>query len=417
MKLLILMSLVCLLSGGLHAQNEGAQEVNVKKVSLVDLIVERDVVYSLDEIGKEYTLMNKWEVLAGNRDIKPNYFYSLSARLGLKRIEELKKYYNEANQTKKFSSGELFLFFKSARLREEAYFILSDYTAEFYNPFLYEPLPDHTIKFPKYDGLRDDLIWLCRNRYLLKLLKKGELTVNTYHFSPHEMQFLVLVCSEEYLKGLHKYAESDVHEEKLKELYQFMDFSPAKMKEFPVLNEVVVEKLANALDDKINDKLMFADATEALVQVTKKIKEGKYVTQRDKRLIRSFFTKNDDYHSAQNELALVMKDKILAKNDIQLLKAYLERLERRQSIADILVLAEFVQSKAFLEGSVKFQEPIMRQFSLRKENEVVWILAPLLKHKDPELAERARIIMGGITHRSLGEDPADWRAWYTAQHK
>lgn len=276
-------------------------------------------------------------------------------------------------------------------------------------------LPDTTIKFPKYDGLRDDLIWLCRNRYLLKLLKKGELTVDTYHFSPHEMQFLVMVCSEEYLKGLHEYAESDVTGEKLETLYQFMDFSPARKKDYPLLNEVVVEKLANAIDDQINDKLMFTDVKAALGQLTKNIQEGDYLTQRDKRLIRSFFEKNDEYHSAQNALALVMKEKILAQKDTEFLKTYLQRVEHRQSIADIVNLAEFVQSKAFLEGSKEFQEPIMRQFSLRKEKEVVWILAPLLKHKDPELAERARIIMGRITRKNLGEDPADWRAWYTAQ--
>jgi hypothetical protein len=126
---------------------------------------------------------------------------------------------------------------------------------------------------------------------------------------------------------------------------------------------------------------------------------------------------NDIFGLGQNEMAKVIKDKILVKGDIKLLKPYLLRMQRRQSVADLTILAEFVQSKLFLEGSKEFQELIMEQFSIRKEKEVVWILAPLLKHKDILLAWRAREIMQEFITKDLGDDPEDWRAWYKEQNK
>jgi hypothetical protein len=249
-------------------------------------------------------------------------------------------------------------------------------------------------------------------------LKKGELTTDIYHFSPQELEFLVMVCPPEYLKDLHKYAESDQQREQLATLYQFMDYAPANAKESPLLSEVAVEKLANAIDDQIIDKVMFTDVEGSFKLVNKKIKEGYYLTQRDKRLIRSFFVNSEQNSLLQNEMAKIMKDQILAKSDMQLLKPYLQRMEQRKSEADLAVLAEFVQSKAFLEGPKEFQEPIIKQFILRKEEkEVVWILAPLLKHKDKQLAERVRRIMLRHTFSNLGDDPVDWRDWYKEQNK
>jgi len=116
-------------------------------------------------------------------------------------------------------------------------------------------------------------------------------------------------------------------------------------------------------------------------------------------------------------LAGVIKDEILAKGDVGLLKAYLMRMQARESEADLIVLAELVQSKVFLEGGEDFQGLVMDHFGLRWEREVVWILAPLIKHEDIMLSGRAREIMKGLVAKDLGDEPKEWRAWYREQNK
>ena len=92
-------------------------------------------------------------------------------------------------------------------------------------------------------------------------------------------------------------------------------------------------------------------------------------------------------------------------------------MENRKSVADLVILAELVHSKTFLDGSAEFQGLIMKQFAIREELEVVWILAPLLKHKDKQLAESVRGIMRKHTESNLGDNPADWRKWYKEQNE
>ncbi|MFT5633265.1 MAG: hypothetical protein ACI9SQ_000978 [Rubritalea sp.] len=271
-------------------------------------------------------------------------------------------------------------------------------------------IPLRTILFTNYDKLRGDLIWLCKNRYLLKLLKKGELTTEMYHFSPHQIQFLVKVCSEEYLKGLHAYARSEPNGEKLSAIYQFMDYDPAHPDKHLLLDEEVVRNLADAIEGDIHDNLMFPKIVTAFESLKKKMDENTYLTQKDKYLIKAYYTESDVYRSIKYEMGSWLKEKILANSDVETLKLYLKRMENRKSVADLVILAEFVHSKTFLEGSAGFQGLVMEQFFHRKEKEVVWILAPLLKHNDKQLVERARRIMKKHTSSDLGNNPATWRA-------
>lgn len=407
------MMVVCLLDGNVQAQGE--VEKKDQTLSLVELIVESEMVYRLT--GFNERKVEEWKVLAGNKEEGTAYYSYLSPILGEDRMEKLIKYYEEANEKKKVSPGNLTLYFWNTKFKGQSYFDLNNYIGEFYNQRIEGPLPDLAIKFPKYDGLRDDLIWLSKNRYLLQLLKKAELTTDIYHFSPHELQFLVRVCPREYLKNLHVYAESEKKGGKLATIYQFMDYDPADPKKFPLLDEKIVKKLTAAIDGQIKDEIMFKDVKGSCELVKAKIKENKYLTPKDRRFFRNYFINNNEFQSLQNELANVMKDEILARGDIKILKLYLHRMENRKSVADLAVLAEFVQSKTFLEGTAEFQGLILEQLFLRNENEVVWILAPLLKHKDKQLAERVRRIMRKHTVSNLGDDPPTWRAWYREQNE
>ncbi len=414
MRFFVVMMFVCLLGENVQAQ-ENRKEKQFETLNLVELITSSDVIYRLK--GFDERNVEKWQALAGNKENGTSYYSYLNPIMGKERIEALKKYHEGANKKNKFSSGELILYLWYSDLTTKMYFDLSDYTGEVYNQRGNRSLKSNRVKFPRYDRLRDDLIWLSRNRRLLNQLKERKLTADLYRFSPHELQFLVMVCSSDYLKHLHFYAETDTHGDMLETLYGFMDYDPTNPEKFPLLNEEIVKKLAEAIGDQNKDEVMFADVEGSFELLKTKMKESKYVTLRDRRFFRNYFINNDEFRSLQNELANVMKDEILARGDIKILKPYLQRMENRKSVADLAVLAEFVQSKTFLEGIAEFQGLILEQLFLRKENEVVWILAPLLKHKDKQLAERVRRIMRKHTVSNLGDNPATWRAWYTEQNK
>ncbi|MGJ8656169.1 MAG: hypothetical protein ACSHX6_06945 [Akkermansiaceae bacterium] len=406
MRIFVVMLFLCFLGGDLGAQVAEKE----RKVSLVDLIVGSEGVYRLAEIKGDN--LPVWEILAGENG--EDYLgWALPAyAFGGENLAPLNQYLDKANKDKKFLPGNLVFYFRGHERYGRAYCYMKDYSADLYLNLAGPAVEDSAILFPRYDGLRDDLIWLCRNRYLLRQLSKGRLIPEIYHFTPHQLEFLVRVCSAELLKELHTYAKSGRDGVQLATLYQFMDYDPADAKRFPLLDEGVVAKLAIAIDDGILERKMFADLKGALGEVKKKIVAKGYLTERDKRLLRSFFINDHETRELQREVAAVMKGEIIARGDINLLKPYLQRIEKRQSIADLTHLAELINSKRFTEGVEEFQELIMAQFDLRKEIEVVWILAPLIRHEEKRLAWRARLIMRGFTGADLGDDPASWRLWY-----
>jgi hypothetical protein len=413
MRFIVVMVIVCLLGGNVFAQGE--VEKKAPQLSLVDLIVENEVVFELKSFDENYVA--QWKALAGNEAAGLRYQLSYNTALGQKKLESLKKYYEETPKKKIKSSGNITLFFCNSGLNGNYFVDIHGYKAEFYKQRIVGVIPNKGVKFSQYDSFRDDVLWLCRNRYLLQLLKKGELTAQNYIFNPHELQFLVMVCPDTYLKRLHTYAKTQKNGELLTTLYSFMDYDVPNVKKFPLLNEKVVKNLADAIDGEIQDKVMFTNILGSFESVKKKMKENYYLTQRDKRLIRSFFINSEYSGSNQSEMGHIMKEKILANSDVETLKLYLKRMENRKSVADLVILAEFVHSKTFLEGSAEFKELIMEQFFHRKEKEVVWILAPLLKHNDKQLVERARRIMKKHTSSDLGNNPATWRAWHTEMNK
>ncbi len=219
MRFFVVMMIVCLLDGNVQAQGEA--EKKAKKLSLVELITESEMVYRLIEVKEPFA--PTWKALVGNKYAVLMNRSAPIYSMGEDKIKAIKQYMDGVNKTKAFSPGILTLYFWSAFDGEDTYFSLWNYSADFYLQLVRKPIPERSIKFPKYDGLRDDLIWLCRHRHLLQLLKKGELSPDIYHFSPRELQFLVMVCPDKYLKNLHVYAESDMQGDKLATIYQFMD--------------------------------------------------------------------------------------------------------------------------------------------------------------------------------------------------
>ena len=411
MRVFVLLFWMCVLVCVSYGQ-EKLEGERIKKLSLVELIVESEMVYQLSSIKDLANI--RWDTLAG---VKREVFLSPSYAFGEEKIGAIKWSLDHPKESKENLQNDFVLGFTGLLKHGICYFYLHNASADFYLQVVQGPLAGNTVLYPEYAGLRDDLIWLCRNRYLLKLLKKGELKAETYQFSPHEMELLVRLCPGEYLKNLHAYAESDEGGDKLAKLYAFMDYDPSESKKFPLLNEHIVEKLAVAIDEEIVDGVMFANTEGELLMVSHKIKNGLYITQRDKRLMRSVFIKNDDHLAVKNALAGMMKDEVLANGDIGLLKAYLLRMKARDSVADLAVLAELVQAKVFQEGGEEFQGLVMDGFALRREREVVWVLAPLIKHEDVMLAGRAREIMKGLAPKDLGDEPKEWRAWYREQNK
>lgn len=410
MKLIVVMMFVCFLGGSVFAQDRKA-----KPFSLVDLIVESEGVYQLVKINGRAEA--KYKILAGNERVELGVQSLPYFSLGKERSATLMQYLEESSASGKFSPGNLCLYFRTKNRRTCCMFYLRNYVADFFTPEVNGPLPLRTILFPKYDALRKDLIWLCKNRYLLKLLKKGELTTEMHHFSPHQIQFLVKVCSDEYIRGLHAYAKSESNGKKLSIIYEFMDYDPANPNKSPLLDEDVVKKLADAIYGNIHEHLMFPEIVPAFEAIKKKMIENGYLTQKDKYLIKAYYTESDVYRSIKYEMGNWLKERILANGDIETLKLFLKRMENRKSLADLVILAELVQSKTFLDGKPEFQDAIMEQFALRKEKNVVWILAPLLKHKDQGLAKRARLIMQELTVYDQGDNPEDWRKWYKEQNE
>tara|TARA_B110000879_G_scaffold122182_1_gene161693 strand:+ start:21403 stop:21741 length:339 start_codon:yes stop_codon:yes gene_type:complete len=98
MKFVVVTMIVCLLGGNVFAQGE--VEKKAKQLSLVDLIVENEVVFELKSFDENYVA--QWKALAGNEAAGLRYQLSYNTALGQKKLESLKKYYEETPKKKWF---------------------------------------------------------------------------------------------------------------------------------------------------------------------------------------------------------------------------------------------------------------------------------------------------------------------------
>ncbi len=421
MRFYVLFIVVLLLGRNVFAQVDDnfKKDTALPYGSIFERVINCEVIFQLKD-GRNAS--DSWFPIAGGKNGIDAFIPYRSAFSGPRAVKILKDL-ERSNKNGNYTTENLTLFLWEDGFLTSYYVCLWEGQLDLYRAIYEKPFENNSVKIAKYQALRSDIIWLCKNRYLLKLLEKDELTTEIYHFSPRELELLVRICPVSWMKKLHHYVRSENYGnfgyqgEQLKTLYGFLEYNPADAKKFPLLDEATVRKLANGLDGEIIYSRLFKDVGESCETLSKKLKTDLYITQRDMLLLDATINNKPKAGGHRNRMTQALKKRVVAKGEIEMLRLSIRQIERRKSAAGLAILAEYAQAKSFLDGKPEFQDLIMRQFVKREEVEVVWILAPLLKHKDPKLANRAKLIMQKHTSSDLGDDPEKWREWYREQNQ
>lgn len=393
-------------------------------------IVEADSIYQMVE-------KHKWECIMGKDRLIPHAYNALEILLS----DSQKKESFIGKDVDFISSmnmaGNLFLVFESAGISTR-YFTMNEYSAKWH---YWKKLKLQEKKYAKVKTLPQDITWLCRNKKLLIKLSKGELKPDEYRFTLHEFSMIMYFAPSEWRSHLVSYAIQDKNplyanhslESKFMPYlnlliegvkgdsdtlrkYSYLQNTDLLGSYYPLLLTIARNEYDATLT---NDLRNYRDKLEKKIQLQRRDKIFASAVLGDENL-------NDSILNSFVELRQLRKY-IIQHNDTELLKAYMKRVERRQSLADVLSLGQFLQSGLYLKGSSEVRHIILDQCALRKEKEIVWQLAdslqlvvPEKKDEKPELIspnpkERARAIMMKFTGKDLGDDPAVWKKWYRDQ--
>lgn len=390
--------------------------------SLLIYIIEAEEIYHMSDT-------NRWRCVVGNRQDKLRPVKGFRSLIS--EDQEQEPFFDaECNFDKKMrESGNLFLAF-SEKNRAARYFVMNKHKANMVD-WLVAGKRKHD--FPKLPTLQDDLIQLCKLKLFITMLSKGGLTAKDYRFSIREWALLMRLCPDDWGHHLVSYAVSDnypgeylVESDYLKTLMDSLNQGEKFMEKHPYLDGVdSVKKFYAAL--VVRDIVYMRDTLdEHYALVLQKIEKIKTLNVKDRMLIKVLLGKEDLNNKklkGNGELGCLRKY-IIKNKDLELLKVYLQRVETRQSVADIPVLGQFLQSDLYLKGSSDFRNAILDQCALRKEKEIVWLLAnsdalprsgedsPIVELSLQRTKDRAKEMMVKMVGEDLGNDPKAWKKWY-----
>ncbi len=393
--------------------------------NLLVSIVESSDIYQMTE-------KDKWTLISGNPNYMINNFSPIEELLKDKSIIEPLKNPDISFGEKMDKAGNLFLLFNmpASGIRR---FTINKYCVEYH--FLLEATKKE-IHYPRVATLTKDIIWLCRNKWLLKKLSEGQLSLEDYRMSPHELTLIMRFCPAEWRGNLVKYAVSDNFGRNYRsepQLTHILVDALFPAKEFPLHYSYL--KGVDTFDMYYTElmKTEVGELREMLKLDYKALQESlenkRVLSEKEQLLITAIFSDGNlsrSMLSNYSELKL-LRSYIIKHKDLRMLKIYMKRVERRQSVADIPVLGEFLQSELYLNGSLEIKDTILDQCALRKEKEIVWLLADsagLAKPIDDRPLEEmvvdhtkviSKAIMIEFTGKDLGDDPEVWKKWYRDQ--
>jgi len=279
---------------------------------------------------------------------------------------------------------------------------------------------------PKVEHLNDDIIWLCKNKHLLELLSEGKLTPNIYKFDKNEFNLLIRFLPSEWRHHLVNYAVSE-HGNKLSSLHfsRILHIAISDKEQltthYPYLSNdrVLADYFKIFLE---SDNPYLADLIKESYHFIKKL-EQEELNIHQKLLVQHLLETNLTSNIKDYQSKHFIRKYIIKHKDEKLLAVYLKHLEKRQSVADIPTLGEFLQTDWYLNGNPKVRNLILDQCAKRDEPEVVWLLADSILLKETEasktkglpISKRAKIIMKKFTKKDLGNDPKVWKQWYRDQ--
>ena len=393
------------------------------KLNIIEQIIDAKAIYVMDRV-------DHWTCVAGGLKERKAVHLARFEELLLKKKSA--KDYLKPEQgflNKMHQEGNLFLHFRSKNL-DYYHFSMQQNEADWH--YILEK-PQCSFSFPKEAKVSRDLLNLCRNQKVLIQLSKGELSPKDYRFSAEEFTLLMKLWPEKWSDKLVDYALKDTHYNsfEVSSYYARMISDGLKheqgfIEKYPVLRGVDLETCYYSEfishEHELVTELINASKLELLIA----LKDDKELRPREWLLVcevisgKILLTKG----GTSNKHLQLIRNLIKKSKDLMLLKAYMQRVERRQSVADVLVLGEFLQSDLYLKGTQEIQKVILDQCAKRKENEMVWMLADsiaLSRTTKEEITradynkERAKEIMILFTKKDLGDDPKVWKKWYRDQ--
>jgi len=418
--------LICLCLFSCFLSRSQADPAANSPKNLLQSIVEAEDIYLMTE-------KSKWTLIAGNPKYLMKDFFPFENLIKDKRGMAPLKNADLTFLEKMEKEGNVFIAFNKEKEITLRYFSMNKYQVKW---IFFQDGIAHDIQYPKIETLSKDVIWLCKHKWLLQKLSEGSLKLHDYRMTPHEFTLIMRFCPQEWRGSLVKYGVSDNYtrtydaEHKLAYILENC-LSPEKafLGEYPYLDgvntyEMYYPELIKVWKGKLGETL-----NRDYHSLIKTIENKKKLNRKEHFLVTTILKDKELNETMLNSYSVLksLRESIKKNNDLELLKAYMKRVEGRQSIADIPVLGEFLQSDLYLKGSAEFRDAILDQCALRKENEIVWLLADsvaLPKPKDGQPLKDitnehtktiVKMVMMKFTHEDLGDDPKVWKKWYRDQ--